>query len=143
MARRDSVSDELAPCFGSEFNGRGRTKPPELCVFRYAFIFTLTVVLFALAAIVAAPPASAAEPVAALSFDEGKGSTARDSANLHDATIHGAEWTEGKYGSALEFNGEGDYLSIPDSDDLDFTNEFTLEAWVKPQGAQNQAPVSR
>jgi hypothetical protein len=81
-------------------------------------------------------------PVAALSFDEGSGGIAHDSAHDHDATLHGAGWTEaGKYGSALHFNGENAYLSIPDSDELDFTDGFTLEAWVKPEGAQEQAPV--
>jgi YD repeat-containing protein len=82
------------------------------------------------------------EPVAALSFDEGSGSIAHDSAHGHDATIHGAKWTkEGKYGSALEFNGESDYLSIPDSSELGLTKAFTLEAWVKPSDVRTNAPL--
>ncbi|GEM_PF-5950555 len=90
-------------------------------------------------AIEAAP---APKPTAALSFDEGEGEVAHDSVEEHDGTIHGAEWTEeGKYGSALEFDGENDLLTIPDSDDLDFTEGFTLEAWVRPDEEHNWASV--
>ena len=36
------------------------------------------------------------------------------------------------YGSALSFDGSGDYLSIPDSDDFNFgSGDFTVEAWIK------------
>ena len=38
----------------------------------------------------------------------------------------------GYYGSALSFDGSGDYLSIPDSDDFNFgSGDFTVEAWIK------------
>ncbi len=76
------------------------------------------------------------EPVAAYSFDENEGSTAEDSAHSHDATLHGAIWTkEGKYGSALSFDGEDDYLSVPDSGELDLASGLTLEAWIRPSEA--------
>jgi hypothetical protein len=43
----------------------------------------------------------------------------RDSAGNHDGRIHGTSWTEeGKDGSALEFDGEEDILTIPASKDL-------------------------
>jgi DNA-binding beta-propeller fold protein YncE len=71
-------------------------------------------------------------PIAAYSFDEGEGETAHDLVGNHDGTIEGAEWTaSGKYGSALVFDG-GASVTIPDAGDLDLTNEFTLEAWVRP-----------
>jgi Concanavalin A-like lectin/glucanases superfamily len=74
-------------------------------------------------------------PVAAYSFDEGSGTTSKDSAGSHDGTIEaGASWaSEGKYGSALSFDGEDDRVRITDSNDLDLTGPFTLEAWVKPE----------
>jgi Tol biopolymer transport system component len=76
-----------------------------------------------------------AKPTVALSFDEDKGEFARDSAG-HDGRIHGAKWTkQGKYGAALEFDGESDHVTIPDSSALDFTEGFTLEAWVDPSEA--------
>ena len=85
-------------------------------------------------------PAPAPNPVAALSFDEGKGEIARDSVGEHDGTIHGATWSEaGKYGSALHFDGENDIVAVPDSNDLDFTEGFTLEAWVRPEATHEWA----
>jgi Concanavalin A-like lectin/glucanases superfamily len=79
-------------------------------------------------------------PVAAYSFDEGEGTTVEDvTGDGHTVTIHGAERTpEGRYGDAMEFDAEdGDYLSVPDSPELDFTEEFTLEAWVRPDNGDN------
>lgn len=66
------------------------------------------------------------------SFDEGSGNTAHDiSGNDNHGTIHGASWTTGISGSALEFDGQSDYLQIPDSDSLDLkTNAFTITAWI-------------
>lgn len=46
-------------------------------------------------------------------------------------TIHGATWTDGKFGKALYFDGEDDYVEIPDDESLDITDEITIEAWVK------------
>jgi hypothetical protein len=91
-----------------------------------------------------APALASKAPIAAYSFDEGKGKTAHDSAGTHDGTVEGAEWTEaGKFGSALKFDGEGgeDCVSIPDSPELRLQNEFTLEAWVKPEGTDESNPV--
>jgi len=50
----------------------------------------------------------------------------------NNGTIHGATWTTGKFGSALEFDGTDDYVEVPDDDSIDVTNEITLEAWMKP-----------
>jgi hypothetical protein len=73
-------------------------------------------------------------PVAAYSFNEGSGSVLHDSAGNHDGTIEGgAAWTsEGKYGGALNFDGENDLVSIADDSGLDLTGKFTIEAWVRP-----------
>jgi hypothetical protein len=78
------------------------------------------------------------EPVAAYSFDEGEGETLYDdTGNGHDGTIEGAEWVGGKYGSALHFNGEGDCVTVPDSEAFGLEGEFTLEAWVRPDETRN------
>ncbi|HKZ14413.1 MAG TPA: LamG domain-containing protein [Solirubrobacterales bacterium] len=88
------------------------------------------------------PPAG---PVADYSFDTNEGETAADgTGHGHTATVEGATWTEkGKYGGAYEFDAaEEDVIKIPDSSPLDFTEEFTLEAWVRPSGAENRdAPL--
>ncbi len=72
-------------------------------------------------------------PTAAYSFNEGFGTVLHDSAGNHDGTIESATWTkEGKYGSALDFDGVNDLVSIADASDLDLTGSFTIEAWVRP-----------
>jgi hypothetical protein len=81
-------------------------------------------------------PAPAPEPVAAYSFDEGSSEMVRDSAGNHDGRNHGAKWAEGKYGGALEFDGKEDHVTIPSSEALNFSEGFTLEAWVDPSEAK-------
>ncbi len=105
-------------------------------------IGTLLVVSYALVWSSQGFAAATQGPVAEYSFDEnpGEGTTIKDdSGNGHIATIHGAKWTpHGRYGGAMEFDAEkGDYLSVPESTDLDLTEEFTLEAWVRPGSGEN------
>jgi hypothetical protein len=74
-----------------------------------------------------------ASPVAEYSFDEDKGEAVEDQAGEHDGSVEGAEWTEhGRYGGAMKFDGEA-MVTIPASEDLDLTEEFTLEAWIRPE----------
>jgi hypothetical protein len=65
-------------------------------------------------------------------FDEGGGDTARDSsANGNDGTLTGApEWSDGKYGQALDFDGSADYVAVDDSDSLNITGDITIMAWI-------------
>jgi len=37
----------------------------------------------------------------------------------------------GRYGTALQFDGDDDYVEVPDSDILDLVDGITLAAWVK------------
>ena len=84
-----------------------------------------------------------AGPIAAYSFDAGEGGVAEDlSGNGHEGTIEGADWTEkGRYGPGLDFDGEEDCLSTPGTPDLALTEEFTLEAWVRPDLPISGDPV--
>jgi hypothetical protein len=78
---------------------------------------------------------SAAEGlVVGMGFEEGTGTTAGDVSGLNNhGTIAGATWTpNGRIGSALEFDGVDDMVTIPDADSLDLTNALTLSAWVRP-----------
>ena len=56
-------------------------------------------------------------------FDAGEGTVAEDvSGNEHDGAIEGAEWFEnGRFGSALSFDGENDCVSVEDAPDLQLT----------------------
>jgi hypothetical protein len=77
---------------------------------------------------------SQAKLIAAWGFDEGQGKVAKDvSGNGHDGTINGAKWVDGKFGKALEFNGDGDYVLFPHADSLN-VKKVSVVAWVYPKG---------
>jgi hypothetical protein len=83
-------------------------------------------------------------PIAAYSFDAGEGETVEDvTGNEHDGTIEGPEWTDrGKYGDALAFNGEAeDCVTVPESEELELSEEMTLEAWVKAGSPTEDDPI--
>ena len=66
-------------------------------------------------------------------FDEGEGSSAFDSVgNNHGTLENNPEWTTGKVGQALDFNGTDTFILVPPHDSLDIApnKPFTLEAWV-------------
>lgn len=65
---------------------------------------------------------------AALSFDENidEDSTAQLNGDV--------EWTAGISGSGLRFDSEGEYVSLPDSENLDLTGaEASIEVWIYPE----------
>ena len=84
-------------------------------------------------------PAKIPGLAAAYSFDEGSGTTVKDSSgNGNNGTIGTATWTPyGKYGSALSFDGVTSFVTINDSASLDLTTGMTLEAWVDPPTADS------
>jgi len=65
-------------------------------------------------------------------FNEGGTATTTDdtSFNNHDGTINNATWITGKIGKGLDFNGSNATVTATNVPDLG--NEFTIEAWVKP-----------
>jgi PKD repeat protein len=72
--------------------------------------------------------------IASYSFNEAAGTTLVDQTGLgHTGTVSGATWTtQGRFGSALSFDGVNDWVTIADKNDLDFTTAMTAEAWVYP-----------
>ncbi len=70
-----------------------------------------------------------------LSFDEGKGDTAKDSSEYgHDGDlIANPTWVDGQFGGkALEFDGtKGQYVMVPINDTLQLREQFTIAFWVK------------
>jgi hypothetical protein len=66
-----------------------------------------------------------------LPFDEGQGDVAGDlSGNGHDGELEGPEWTDGKFGTALMFNGSDSFVEVPFHEDFIITEGITLGAWV-------------
>lgn len=63
-------------------------------------------------------------------FNEGKGNIAKNVVGTNHGEIQGGlKWVDGKYGQALEFDGEG-YVTIEHEDFLNSAN-FTVTAWTK------------
>ena len=75
------------------------------------------------------------KPVAQWDMDEGSGSVINDkSGNGNDGTlVNGTTWAQGKHGTALSFDGVDDYVSVPNSSDLDITADesFSYSLWLK------------
>lgn len=74
--------------------------------------------------------------VAAYSFSESNGTIVNDSStqNNKGQLLNGAKRViNGKYGSAIDFDGVNDRITVPDSNSLDLTKGMTLEAWVYPK----------
>ncbi len=68
-------------------------------------------------------------------FEEGQGDLAVDSSgNENDGDIWNADWVKGRFGTALAFDGQGAYVSIPEITGLDGSDEMTVEAWVWWEG---------
>lgn len=64
-------------------------------------------------------------------FDDDSGNKATDiSGNGNDGSIEGAKHVAGKYGSALEFDGEGSHAEVTPDASLDITDGITLMAWI-------------
>ncbi len=68
-------------------------------------------------------------------MDESYGRNSTDSSGNgnNGFLINGANWTSGRFKSALEFDGVDDSLEVFDNNSLDLTVNGTLVAWVKPK----------
>ncbi len=75
-------------------------------------------------------------PIAEYHFDENSGTTLGDSSgNNNNGTIHGATWTDGISGSALNFDGIDDYVDLGhllDNPSVSVPNG-TVEVWFRPE----------
>lgn len=80
-------------------------------------------------------------------FDEGKGSLARDVSGRdnHGSIMGGANWTEGRIGGALQFDGTDDFVSIPNESAFDIRGPVTVSAWIRVESFTNsfQAIVTK
>jgi hypothetical protein len=77
-------------------------------------------------------------------LSEGEGTTAYDSSeNNNDGTINGADWTEGFFIHALEFDGVDNYLKVSDDITLHLDSEesMTFEFWIKTNGSGEERAI--
>ena len=64
-------------------------------------------------------------------MDDGGGDTVGDSSgNGHDGTRNDAAWDTGKYGGALKFDGDQDYVGVPYTEALAPTEQISVCAWA-------------
>ena len=83
--------------------------------------------------------------VGAWLFEEGSGNTAKDSSGSgNNGDIEGTPgWVNGKFGKAMEFDGQSDYIVIKDNDSLDL-NQMTVAAWLNLTAyADDQRVISK
>ena len=74
-----------------------------------------------------------AAPVGIWKFQEGRGTTVKDSSpNKNHGEIYGATWKRTGGSWVLEFDGIDDYVEIPGKSIFDTSKEFTVEIWAKP-----------
>ncbi len=73
-------------------------------------------------------------------FDEGKGTEVKDLSQSGKIGVLGTKgknlpkWVDGKFGKALEFDGETNYVEVQDTASFNFASDpgtMTLAAWVK------------
>lgn len=70
--------------------------------------------------------------LAAWHFDENGGTIAHDSEGLHDGTISGATWVPGINGSALDFDGTGGHVQIPNNTQFNpVSDQISFSLWFK------------
>ncbi len=95
---------------------------------------TIFVFFFLMVLVLVVPRTSEAELIGWWKLDEGSGTMATDSSGYgNDATFEGAPvWVdEGKFGTALKFNGSSDYLAALDSESLDIHGgQLSIAAWI-------------
>ena len=84
-------------------------------------------------------------PVSEWDFNEGGGPVVRDAAGPNDGTLNGdVSWssdTPDGTGTALSFDGNGDWVRVPDHASLQLIDELTLSAWVKESASHTYAKI--
>ena len=71
-------------------------------------------------------------------FNEGSGTTAFDATGSNNGVISGASWTDGISGDALDFDGNGGNVTIPNSSTINLTNDqLSLSCWFKKSEIQD------
>jgi len=70
-------------------------------------------------------------------FNEVSGNALDSSGNGNTGTPTGTSIVTGMFGNSRSFNGTSDYIDVPGTGTLNFTKDFTLEAWIKTSDTGN------
>lgn len=76
-------------------------------------------------------PSSDDHSILLMHFDEESGQPADTGGNRHQATNHGATAVEGRFGKALLFDGEDDYVALAGNDIAIDSGSATWAFWIK------------
>jgi len=106
-------------------------KSQKLLAFGLAFVFFALMIQSGIAL------AADKSLMLCLPFDEGNGDKTKDISQYnHEAKlVNNPKWVDGKRGKALQFTGTN-YVMVPITDDLQLTEKFTVNFWVKRDDAQ-------
>ena len=81
-------------------------------------------------------------PFSSWGFDEGSGTTVRDSINGFVGTLKkGTKWIAGKSGYALSFDGVDDYVETNFIPTFEKADSFTIDFWMKTTYSPPSRPV--
>lgn len=73
-------------------------------------------------------------------FDEGSGNIAKDASNNErNADIFGAQYVNGRFGKALQFDGVDDYLLVPDFTGVGALEPRSTVFWFKAEGTRDHS----
>ena len=76
------------------------------------------------------------------SFDEGEGDLVHDGTDSgNDGSVSGAEFVEGLSGTALNFDGENDYVNINLNIEPTEMPVITITAWIKPDRTDGRRTI--
>jgi len=84
-------------------------------------------------------------PISEWDFNEGSGPVVQDGAGPNNGSLNGdTAWTtdtpDGS-GTALSFDGNGDFILVPDHPSLQLVDELTLTAWIKESVPHTYAKI--
>jgi hypothetical protein len=105
---------------------------------RTRLLFRLLTILLPFSTILFAAPSISAQscapaPSGLVAWWTGDGTANDSSGNANNGTLqNGATFAAGKVGQAFSFNGNSQYITIPDAPSLEQSQEITVEAWVRP-----------
>lgn len=72
-------------------------------------------------------------------LDEGSGTTANDSSGQGNTgtLTNGPTWTSGKRDGSINFDGNNDYITVPDTSILEMSFPFSVSAWINTTTVNN------
>src|SRR4051794_10618911 len=99
-----------------------------------ASVVAAVLLLLAAATGDATPPCCAHVPAGLIAWWPGQ-SDAGDVLAAHSGTLVGdTSFATGKVGQGFSFDGDNDYVSVPDSPALYSAGSFSVDAWIKTSG---------